>query len=292
MRLIPPFSYYRAKTLDDALTLLKTLEGKTSVIAGGTDYLAKVKKGQTKPENLVDLSFLKELNYIKLNSVTVKIGSLTRHKDIADSDVIKNSVPILTDAESNIGSVEIRNKGTLAGNLCNASPAADTAPPLLVLDSKLKIQSKDAERIVPINEFFLGPGKTVLKPDELLTEIQVPAFSDVGSCFLKLGRRTAFTLSVVSIAALVSERANCFKDVKIALGSVAPTPIRAYKAESFLIGKEISQKRIDDAAGIVSEEVKPISDARGTAEYRREMSKVLARRALLEALGKLKARRA
>lgn len=288
MRLIPPFKYYRAKTLEEALSWLKGVKGKTHVVAGGTDFLVKVRKGQITPENIVDISSIKELNYIKEDKEAIKIGALTKHNEIVGSQIIKEKAHILTDAESMIGSVEIRNRGTIGGNLCNASPAADTAPPLMVLDAKLKILSQEKERIVSITEFFLGPGKTVLKSDEMLAEIQIPLPSHSGSCFMKLGRRNTFTLSVVAVAVLVSLEADRFKDVRIALGSVAPTPIRARKTEGFLVGKEASEEWIEEAAEAVEGEVKPITDVRGTAEYRTEMSKVLTKKAILEALQEIR----
>ena len=288
MRTIPPFNYYQARTLEEATSSLKSLMGKAYVVAGGTDFLVKVKKGLVKVENIVDISAIKELRYIKEDGGIIKIGALTTHNDIANSQIIKEEAHVLTDAESVIGSVEIRNRGTIGGNLCNASPAADTAPPLMVLESKIKIVSQDKETTMPITDFFSGPGKTALTSDEILAEVQIPFTSNSGACFMKLGRRNTYTLSIISVAALVSLEDDCFKDVRIALGSVAPVPLRAKKTESFLVGKEATEKWIAEATEIVKDEIKPITDIRGKAEYRKEMSKVITKRAIVESVKEAK----
>jgi carbon-monoxide dehydrogenase medium subunit len=180
-----------------------------------------------------------------------------------------------------MGSLQVRNLGTIGGNLCNASPAADTAPPLLVLNAKVKVRSINKQRLVPLQEFFMGPGKTTLTPEEILTEVQIPLIKPTGnSYFIKFGRRNAFTLSIVSVATLVKVENGVFDDIRIALGSVAPTPIRASKAEEHLIGHKVNEQVIDDGVNVVANEVKPISDVRASAEYRRDMAYVLTKRAI------------
>jgi carbon-monoxide dehydrogenase medium subunit len=282
MRLPSPFNYYRAKTEAEALSLLGELQDKAVLIAGGTDFLSA--RCAQRIENLVDISGIKELSYIRNETGTVKIGALTTHSQVSTSDVTKKEAFVLADAETAIGTVEIRNRGTIGGNICNASPCADTVPPLMVLDSRVKISSKKGERVVPIDQFFVGPGKTILEPHELLTEIQIPLNVEGNSCFMKLGRRNAFNLSVVCVAAFVAVEDGRFSTVRIALGSVAPTPIRAKKAERFLVGKELSRDCIDEAADIVKDDIKPITDVRGTVEYRTEMSKAFTRRVLVKAV--------
>jgi len=281
MRLPSPFNYYRAQTEGEALSLLGELQDKAVLIAGGTDFLSG--RYSERIESLVDISGIKELSYIRNETGTVKIGALTTHTQVSTSEVIKKEAFALADAETAIATVEIRNRGTIGGNICNASPCADTVPPLMVLDSKLKISSKEGERVVPIDQFFVGPGETILEPHELLTEIQIPLNVQGNSCFMKLGRRNAFNLSVVCIAAFVAVEDGNFSTVRIALGSVAPTPIRAKRAERFLVGKKLSRDCIDEAADIVKDDIKPITDVRGTAEYRTEMSKAFTRRVLVKA---------
>lgn len=167
----------------------------------------------------------------------------------------------------------------IAGNLCNASPAADTAPPLLVLDASVKLQSPDGERIVPLAEFFLGPEQTVAKPEEVLTEVIIP-LQEGTSAFIKLGRRKAFTLSITSVAAFARVKNGRFEEVRVALGAVAPTPMRARKVEEALKGKEANKENIEKAAESVKEECCPITDVRASAEYRTEMAYVLTKRVL------------
>jgi carbon-monoxide dehydrogenase medium subunit len=290
MNQIPPFEYCKAKSLKEALSFLKEKSGRVRIVAGGSDFLTKIKKGQIPADIVLDMSEVRKLRYIEEDRDMIRIGSLATHNDIANSKVIKEKAHVLADAESLIGSTEIRNRGTIGGNLCNASPAADTAPPLLVLESNLKIARDGHERIVSLTDFFLGPGKTVLAPDEILTEIQIPFPSKRGACFMKLGRRSMFTLSVVSAAASVSLDSDRFEAVRIALGSVAPLPFRARKTEGYLVGKKAIEKRIGEASKIIRDEVEPITDVRGTAEYRREMSVVLTRRTLIEATKEMKSR--
>jgi carbon-monoxide dehydrogenase medium subunit len=181
-----------------------------------------------------------------------------------------------------MASPQVRNQGTLGGNLANASPAADTAPPLLTLDARLVLKSLERDRAVPLNQFFSAPGMTILTPDEILAGIQIPIPQNGGkACFLKLGRRNAFTLSVVSAAAWVKVEKKTIGDIRIALGAVAPTPLRALKAEGYLKGKKVSQETIHEGAKLVMDEIQPISDVRASAAYRKDMSYVLTRRAML-----------
>jgi len=198
---------------------------------------------------------------------------------MGESSIVRERAPALAEAVNVLASPHIRNRATIAGNLCNASPAADTAPSLLALDASVKLQSADEERIVPLSQFFLGPEQTVTKPDEVLTEVIIP-LQEGASAFIKLGRRKAFTLSVASVAAFAKVNNGKFEEVRIALGAVAPTPIRARKVEEALKGKDISEDNVEKAAQLVKEECWPITDVRASAEYRTEMSYVLTKRVL------------
>ncbi|MCD6279054.1 MAG: xanthine dehydrogenase family protein subunit M [Desulfurococcales archaeon] len=280
---IPKFNYYRASTLNEALDLVSSLND-FKVLAGGTDLVIDLKVRRYTVKNVVDISRIKELDYIADDGDRVRIGALTKLQSIADSPIIREKAPVLADAVREMASWQIRNVATIGGNLCNASPAADTAPPLYVLNATLRLVSKEGEREVPITEFFLGPRKTALRSRELLKEIVIPHEPDCGASFLKLGRRNSFTLSVVAVATLVKVDKNKFADVRIALNSVAPTPVRARKAEECLKGKEISLNNITEAAKLVLHDISPISDVRASAEYRKDMSVVLTRDSLIKSL--------
>jgi len=192
---------------------------------------------------------------------------------------VREKAPALTQALQIMACPPIRNRATIAGNLCTASPAADTAPPLLVLNASVRLQGSGGERMVPLAEFFLGPAETVKRPDEILTAVIIP-LEEGRSGFLKLGRRKAFTLSIASAAAFAKTRGGRIEEVRVALGAVAPTPIRGRKVEETLKGKEANEANIAQAAEWIRSEVKPISDVRASAEYRRDMSYVLTRRVL------------
>ena len=283
---IPRFNYYRVKTLDEALELIDKLDD-FKVIAGGTDLVMDLRIGRYKPRNIVDISNIRELDYIVDEGDKIRIGALTKLQEILESPIVKTKAPVLAEAIYQMASWQIRNIATIGGNLCNASPAADTAPPLMVLEAQLKLASKTGTRTVPITEFFLGPRKTVLKKNELLTEIIIPYEKDVGASMIKLGRRNSFTLSVVAVAALVKVEDNKFKDVRVALNSVAPTPVRAKSVEKSLIGKEVTLENIEEAAKLVVNDISPISDVRASAEYRKEMSIILTRDSLIKSLERI-----
>ena len=283
---IPHFNYYRVETLDEALELIDKLDD-FKVIAGGTDLVMDLRIGRYKPRNIVDISNIRELDYIVDKGDKIRIGALTRLQEILESPIVKTKAPVLAEAIYQMASWQIRNIATIGGNLCNASPAADTAPPLMVLEAQLKLASKTGTRTVPITEFFLGPRKTVLKKNELLTEIIIPYEKDVGTSMIKLGRRNSFTLSVVAVAALVKVEDNKFKDVRVALNSVAPTPVRAKSVEKSLIGKEVTLENIEEAAKLVVNDISPISDVRASAEYRKEMSIILTRDSLIKSLERI-----
>ncbi len=283
---LPRFNYYRVTSLEEALKLVDELED-FKIVAGGTDLVMDLKIKRYIPKNIIDISRVKELDYIVDDGDKIRIGALTRLQEIVDSPIIKEKAYVLAEAVDQMASWQIRNIATIGGNLCNASPAADTAPPLYVLNASLKLTSVEGERVIPVAKFFHGPRKTELNKNELLTEIIIPVERDVGASALKLGRRTAFTLSIVAVATLVKVADNKFTDVRVALNSVAPTPVRATSVEKALIGKEVSLETIEEAAKLVVNDIKPISDVRASADYRREMSVVLIRDSLLKSLERI-----
>lgn len=284
LRAMPRIEYHRPTELEQALELLSEHKEDCKIIAGGTDLIPAARQGRMllpRRIHIIDISSIKELNYIIKDGALIRIGATARLSEIGMSAVVKEHLPVLADAASQMGSLQVRNLGTIGGNLCNASPAADTASPLLVLDARVNVRGIDRQRLVPLKGFFTGPGKTTLAPGEILAEVQIPLTKPAGSsCFIKLGRRNAFTLSIVSVATLVKVKDGIFDDIRIALGSVAPTPFRASKAEEHLIGEKVNEQVIDDGANVVASEVKPISDVRAGAEYRRDMSLVLTKRAI------------
>ena len=284
-RRLPRFDYLAPKTVAEALSLLSQYQGKAKVTAGGTDLVPKLKRREIEtPAYIIDLKGIPGLDYIRYDETDgLRFGALTTIRAIETSPVIKEKFTVLAQAASSIGSVQVRNRGTVAGNICNAVPSADTAPALLTLQARLKIVSHKGERTVDIGNFFTGPNETILTNEELLEEIMVPHLPpNSRGIYLKLSPRRSMDLAIVGVAVvLISEDAIC-KDVRIALGAVAPTPMRAKKAERFLTGQKFSDGLVNSAAQIVSEESRPIDDHRASAEYRREMVRVLTKRALNE----------
>jgi len=277
------FEYLAPATVEEALALLGR-EG-TKVLGGGTDLLIHMRAGVASPKYLVDLSRL-GLSYIRREAGVIKIGATTTVAELLASGVVQPDLTCLVEAAEEFAAVQTRNMATVGGNLCSAVPSADLPPPMLVLDAQVKVTGRNGDRTLALEQFFTGPKTTILTAGEILTEIQVtiPPPS-TGTSFLKLGRRQVLTLAIVNVAALVSlsEDGRTVENVRIALGAVAPTPLRARQAESILEGQELSETLIEEAASIAATEIAPISDLRATAEYRRDVSRVLVRRALLEA---------
>ena len=285
-RAIPEMIYYRPRKLNEALQYLRDLKD-CRIVAGATDFIPGVRSGKMLlPPGfpLVDISALGELSYIREKGGEIRIGALAPLADIEASDLIQKKAPLLAEAIGQIASPQIRNRGTIAGNLCNASPASDSATALLACNAAVQLQSLSGQRQVPLPQFFLGPGRSVLRQDEMVTEVRVPVQKGIG-CFVKLGRREAFTLSIISVAAMIATQNGKFEDVRIALGAVAPTPMRASGAEGFLIGQNAEEGAIHKAAAMVADEVRPISDARASAAYRKDMARVLTERAIRSCLG-------
>jgi len=283
MKPLPMFSLHRPEKLREALELLQSLD-EAKPIAGGTDLLILLRDGAIRATNLVDLNRVEELRYIRESDGTISIGTLTTFAHLLMSELITEKVPVLREAVMSMGSVQIRNQGTVGGNLCNASPAADTAPPLLVLEASATIVSPEAARSIPIADIFAGPKINSLSPSELLTKIefQVPP-ANSGASFHKLGRRRSLTLSLVNAAAYVALDGELCREARLALGAVAPTPLRMPQVEEMLKGEKLSGRLIKEAASACRGLVDPVDDVRASAEYRREMVCVLTRRALTDA---------
>ncbi|MGQ4833016.1 MAG: FAD binding domain-containing protein [Candidatus Asgardarchaeia archaeon] len=276
-------------TEDELYDILDTYKEKAKVLAGGSDLLLLMRKGVIKPEVIVNIMEIQSLKFIEENEKEVRIGATCTYSEIIENEIIKTNFPELVEAIKKIASTPIRNRATMAGNLANASPAADSAPILIVLGAKLKLKSKEGEREVPVEDFFLGVRKTVLKPNEIIREIIIPKKAkNFEATFYKLGKRNALVLAVVSTAVSIKLSENgTIEDARIALGSVAPVPLRAKKAEEVIKGKVPTLELIEECAKVAMNESKPISDVRASAEYRKEMVFVLTRRVLINTLKKL-----
>lgn len=276
------FNYLEPRTIKEAVSLLSTCQGTTKVIAGGTDLLNQIRLKMIKPEYVVDIGYIPGLDYIKYDSEgQLSIGALATIRSLELSTGIQRHHPVISQAASLLGSMAIRNVGTIGGNLCHASPSAETAPSLIALGAKAKVVGPGGERTVELENFFTGPGQTVLQRGELMIEIQVPPMPPgTKGVYLKHSARGTVNPAIVGVAAIAAmDRKRC-KEINLVLGAVAPTPIRAKKAEEILRGEEMVDALVEKAAQAASEESSPISDVRASADYRREMVKVFTQYAL------------
>jgi carbon-monoxide dehydrogenase medium subunit len=282
-----PFQYLEPSSTKEAISLLVKHKDEPKVIAGGTDLVVQMRNRVVKPQYIVNIGFIPGLDYVSYEKKNgLRIGTLTTIRALEKSSEIRQKHPVIAKAASQLGSVAIRNVATLGGNLCNAAPSADMAPALLALSAKAKIVGPTGKKVVLLEDFFTGPGRTILRTGELLIEVQVPLSPPrTGGVYLKHTIRRAMDLAIVGVAAVITLATDgVCRDAKIALGAVAPTPIRARHAEAVIINKVIDEVLIRKCAGAAAEEVRPISDVRASAEYRREMVKVLTRYAIKEAL--------
>jgi CO/xanthine dehydrogenase FAD-binding subunit len=279
---VKEFEYLEPKTVAEAVKLLAEKGSAARVMAGGTDLMVELNAGHNSPQFVVYIGGLKELKFIKEEAGKIKIGALTTHAEAARSPLLQQKATALAEACAQVGAPQTRNLGTIAGNISWASPAADSAPALMALGAKVKIASAKGERQIAIEDFFTGVNKTVLQPGELITEIELPA--SPGSAFLKLGKRRAMATSLVSVAAAVEVAGGKVKEGKVALGAVAPTPVRAKNVEGLLAGKDASA--LTEVAAKVTSDISPITDGRAPAWYRLDVSKVLVRRALESAIAR------
>jgi carbon-monoxide dehydrogenase medium subunit len=284
------FELLQPRELQEALEMKKKYRENAKVLAGGTDLLVLMKDQKLKAETVMSLRGIRDLNFIRVeNGSGVILGSLATHGAVAASPIIQEKFPDLAEACAEVGAAQIQNLGTVCGNMCNASPAADAAPPLLLLDATLRLASTSGERSVSIHDFFLGPRQTVLQADEILKEIFIPqTMGRRGATYLKLGQRKAMEIAIVGIGVAVHLNGSDHEvtEFRIAMGSVAPTPLRARKGEQILTKQIISDHLIEEAAEVAAEEASPISDVRAGRQYRLDMIRVLCRRATRAALAR------
>ncbi len=275
------------RTLEEAL--LKVSETKYMVIAGGTDVIIQMKEGTLSEKKLLNIYQLEELRYIRVDGENVRIGALTSLADVAKSRKVNEFGSILAEAANKIGSIQIANKATIGGNLGNASPSGDCLPPLYALDARVVVAGRNGRREIPIKAFFKGYKQLDLLQNELITEINFKKITEEeDGLFLRHTLRSGEACSVVSVCIWLrrGKRNASFTDARVALGAVAPTVVRAYRSEEIVKGGILDNDRIAAASQAVTESISPITDVRGTAEYRRDLAVNLTSRALHELLAR------
>ncbi len=282
-------AYLMPRTLAEALEMLAGYQGKAQVVAGATDVIPRLRKREIEVEALVDISRLPGMNSIGQDGDQIMLGGLVTHAQVASSPLIKKKAGLLADGAARVGSPQIRNVGTVTGNLVSGHPAADTSIPLLALSALVTVAATEGEREIPLPRFFLDKGQTAVDPtSEIVTRISFPALGkDQGGCYLRLSKRRALTIAILVLAAVVDvdPEQRVFKDVAIALGPVAPTPFRAGNAEEMLKGAPIDKETVEKAAEYACAEATPISSVIwGSQEYKKEMVRVFVRRGLHKAL--------
>jgi carbon-monoxide dehydrogenase medium subunit len=281
--------YLLPKTTAEALEMLAEYQGRAQVVSGGTDVIPRLRKRELEVEALVDITRLPEMDTIEQDDDQIILGGLVTHAQVASSTLIKEKAGLLADGAARVGSPQIRNIGTLAGNLVSGHPAADTSIPLLALNASVTIATTEGERVVQLPQFFLEKGQTAVDcRREIVTQISFPALGkDQGDCYLRLSKRRALTIAILVLAAVVDvdPEQKVFRDAAIALGPVAPIPFRARHTEEMLKGAPLSKETVEMAADNAFAEATPISSVIwGSDEYKREMVKVFVRRGLHRAL--------
>ncbi len=282
-----PLEIFQPASLREASALMKEKGNGGRFLAGGTDLVIAIKEKGLKPKYIIDLKKIPALTGIRQEADgTIVIGALTTMRDIETAPLISKRFPFLARSAAEVGSIQIRNRATIGGNMANATPSADVAPSLLVLDAKAKIAGTNGDRIIELEKFFLGPGQTTMNPEEILTAILLPPSpSRLLGEYIKFSPREMMDLAYVgvAIAMVLSEKEKRCEHVRIALGAVSPTPMRARMAESILMNQILTEAIVEKVSQQAALESKPISDVRSSAEYRREMVRAMTRRALLNA---------
>lgn len=284
MPITTEFEYVKPKDMDEALHVFSLYKEKAKALAGGTDLVVHLKENLAKPEVVVDLKALEELAGLALMGDTLRIGALVTFSDLIDSPVIKARFPLLWEASLTVASVGVRNRATVAGNICSAVPSADSAPVLAVYEAEVLVRGIKGERRIPIGGWFTGPKRTALLPEEIVTaiELKLPAAKNAG-CYMKLSRYEGEDLAQAGIAALV------FADntYRLAVCALGPKPARCPKTEAVLNGGKLGEKVLARAKETILQEVSPIADIRSSKEYRLHMTQVMLGRALEIAVARL-----
>ena len=275
-RTVPCQGYFAPQKIEKALEILSRYREEIKVIAGGTDLLIQYYDRLYEVGTWLDLKNIKELKDIRINKNQMEIGAMVTHTQLEKSEDIKKYFPILSQAAADIGSPQIRNRGTIGGNIVNASPAGDLLAPLMAYDAQFKLLSLQKEALISAEEFFIGPKKTILEPAQLLTGIILPLPSErTFGCWIKIGKRKALIIATITLALVVeiAEDNKTVKDVRTCLGSVAPTPIEVKEVREKMIGKNFNHLDFNQLGQIVEDKISPIDDIRGTREYRKDVAK-------------------
>jgi len=280
---IAPFDYVRPNNLDELCDVLSQYGAKAKLLAGGTDLTIALKQRLINPEVLIDLNHVrKELTGIDPSKSNLIIGAMTTYTELEANPAVIRYARALSEAASQVGTYQIRNLGTIGANLANGSPAADTAPPLIVLRAKVHLRNKHGTREMPVEDFITGVKKTAIRPDEIITSVEIPLNERLSSYWMRSAKRNENVISVVSVAVASEIRSNRFGESRIALGAVAPTPILAKESSSELSGSSINPATIETVSKLAAKESKPISDVRASADYRRHLVHVLTKRTINE----------
>ena len=286
-----PFEYQTPKSLKEVHANLKEFGSDAKLVAGGTALIIMMKQRLLRPSCLISLRSVRGLNGIELQNGGLRIGGLATHRQLETSPLIRRRLPMLAETYHHVATLRVRNMATVGGGLAHADPNQDPPPSLIALGATLKATSANGSRVIPMDEFFKDYYETVLNPDELITEVMVPKLpSNSGAAYIKFLPRTADDYATVSAAAVLTlDKSNkTVADVRIALGSVGVTPIRATAAEAVLRGQPLKAEAFAEAGEKAKEAVDPISDFRGSAGYKKDMAAVFVRRALEQALGDLR----
>lgn len=279
------FEYYEPAALDEAVALLGRFGAEASLLAGGTDLLVEIREHIRWPRHVINIKKIPGIGAFEYDERTgLRFGALVTAREIETSPLAREKYPGLVQAARELGSIQVRHRATIVGNVCRASPSADTLPPLIADGATVTMYGPAGARTVALEDFFTGPGKSVLGPAELVTGIAVPPPPPrTGKHYIKHGRRKAMELATVGVGVTLTLDGGACSGIRIALGAVAPTPIRARRAEDALRGQKLDDAAIEEAARTAMEECQPISNVRGSAEYRRAMVGELTQRAIKQA---------
>jgi len=283
MQVPAPFEYARASSVDEAIELLERLGPDSRLVAGGHSLLPMMKLRLATPEHLIDINPLAgELGYIGEQGGEVRIGAMTRHREVLESDLLARHFPIMRDAEHKIADPPVRNRGTIGGALCQADPSEDLSAVCAALKANVVIRGRGGERVVDMVAFHRGPYETAVGDAEMLVEVRVPVRAHGGSAYEKVERRAGDWAVAAAGAALWLDGADV-ADAGIALSAVNPSGVRCERAEQALIGRPPSEEAFAEAARLAAEDCEPIADQRGSAEYKRHLAQELTHRALRRA---------
>jgi len=282
---IPDFDYHAPSSIEEAGAILASYGSDAKVLAGGTDVLSRMKNELIAPKALVSIKNIPDMASITyVPGKGVVIGARVTHNDLVNSELLQQQYPSIPEAAHTMANNQIRNRGTIGGNLVNALPSADLPPILIALDASITLLGRHGKGIVPLEDFFIGPNRAAIEPDRILTEITIPDQPTTGSAYFKFGLRQSGAIAVVGVGVSVVASGAHVEQVRIVLGAVGPVPIRAKKAEQLLIGNLATEAALEEVGRAAAAECRPISDIRASQEYRRDMVRVFTKRALRKAL--------